>query len=121
MQPVSCENTPNRGRRDPHPPKVGTAVRKLAVAAVDLAPLVEQRDDLVLFLGQQPMHRLTARSAIRKLITGTTIHPPPHPVLLDVQHPARLTDRHARLEGLVDQLKQARLRGRINTSGDPAT
>lgn len=50
------KNPPDARGRDPDPAQVGTAMRELAMTAVGLAPLVEQRQDLRGLLGQQPMH-----------------------------------------------------------------
>ena len=45
-QAVCSQNAHHRRRRDPHPARVGAAVRELAMRAIDLAPLVKERQDL---------------------------------------------------------------------------
>jgi hypothetical protein len=55
------QHSPHAGRRDPDPTQVGAAVGQLAVTALDLTPLVEQRHDLGRLLGQQAVHRRPAR------------------------------------------------------------
>ena len=55
------QHPPHGGRGHPHPAQVRAAVRELAVRAVGLAPLLEQRQDLGAPRSEQPVHRRPAR------------------------------------------------------------
>ena len=70
---------------------------ELAMGAVNLAPLVEQGDDLGDLLGQQPVDRAAARGQVLQLVGGTTLQPPPRAPLAQLQRGARRPHRPASL------------------------
>lgn len=96
-------------------------MRKFAVGPVDLAPLLEQRQDLLGLLSQDAVHRRPARLGVSQLAAGPAGVPSVGPDLTDLEHPAGSSDRPARLDGLLDQVEQTRLGGRVDAPGDPAT
>jgi hypothetical protein len=69
-QPLRSEHAAHAGRRDPYPAEVAAAVGQLAVGAVDLAPLAEQRHDLGDLVGEQAVHGAAARRVVVELVSG---------------------------------------------------
>jgi hypothetical protein len=61
-------------------------VGQLAVAAVGLAPLVEQGQDLGHFVLQQPVHRGSARRQVDQLTPGPAGDPAVRPPRRQFQH-----------------------------------
>src|SRR5664279_808716 len=59
-QPMSSQNAPDGGWRDPHQPEVAATVRELSMRAIDIAPALEQLKDRAHLLGSEPMHRAAA-------------------------------------------------------------
>jgi hypothetical protein len=96
-------------------------VGQLAMAAVGLCPLVEQRQDLSHLLVEQPMHRMTTGCPVGQLTAGPAGDPAVRPHLTELQHLRRPAQRPARLQRLVEKVEQAGLGGRIDTARDPAT
>ena len=94
---------------------------QFAVGPVDIAPLLEQRQDLGCLIGQHPMHRGPTRGPVSQPATGPPGVPPVGTDLPDFQCPAGPADRPAGIEGVVDQIEQSRFRGRIHPAWDPAT
>ncbi len=94
---------------------------QLTVRPVNLAPLVEQRHDLGGLVGQDPVGWVAARRVVVELVTLTTGQPPPRPTLPEVQFAAGPAQRPTRGNGMVDQLEQPCLGGRVDAQRDPAT
>ena len=115
------QNPAHGGRRHPHPAQVGAAVGELAMRAVDLAPLVEQRQDLGDLLVEQPVHRRPARRRSASCPAARRAS----------QRCARTSRRSSswqarrsdqpRLDRVVEQLEQRGLGGRVDPARDPAT
>ena len=84
-------------------------MRQLAVRAVSLAPLLEQGEDLLHFLSEEPMHRGPTRGPVDQLAAGST------------GEPAVDSDRPPGLDSIVEQVQQAGLGGRIHAAWDTAT
>ena len=94
---------------------------EFAVGPVELAPLVEQRQDLLGLLGQQPVHRGPARRLVGQLAAGSSGDPAVCPPLRQLHAPARPAQGPARLQGLIKQVQQGGLGGRADRVRDPAT
>src|SRR5215217_3068453 len=105
-----------------HPPfQIGAAVSELAVGTVELAPLIEQPQDLGDLPVQQAVHRAATRRPVLELAGGTPAQPPVDAQLIDLKHLAGCPDRPALSRGLLQQLQQPGLGGRIHPGRDPAT
>ena len=96
-------------------------MRELAVRAVGLAPLLEQGQDLVGLLGEEPVHRGPARRPVDELTSGPAGQPAVGPDLAELEHSAGTSDRPPCLEGVVQEVQQAGLGGRIDAAWDAAT
>jgi hypothetical protein len=96
-------------------------VRELAMGPVDLAPLLEQGQDLFGLLGQDAVHRGPAWRGVGELAAGPAGVPAVRTDLADLEHPASPTGRPTCVDGRVDQVQQAGLGGRIDPTRDPAT
>ena len=96
-------------------------MRELAVRAVGLAPLLEQGQDPLGFLRQQPVHRGTARCPVGELASGPAGDPAMGPDLAELEQAAGASDRPTGLDRFIDQVQQAGLGGRIDTAWDAAT
>lgn len=96
-------------------------MRELAVRVVGLAPLLEQGQDLLGFLRQEPVHRGPARSTVDQLATGTAGQPAVGSDLAELEHGTGAADRPPCFDGVVDQAQQAGLGGRIDAAWDVAT
>lgn len=94
---------------------------ELAVRAVGLAPLLKQREDLLDFLSQEPMHRGPTRRPVDQLAPGSAGEPAVGPDLAELEDTADASDRPAGLDSFVDQVEQAGLGGRIDAAWDAAT
>ena len=90
---------------------------ELAVGAVDLAPLAEQRHDLGDLVGEQAVHWAAARRVVLELVSGAAAKPPEGPHLTKLQHLAGGAERPSLLDGLLQQPQQAGLGGLIHPSG----
>ncbi len=62
---------------------------ELAVRAVDLSPLVVERHDLGVLLGQQSVHRIAARGPVLQVMVAAPLGPAVGPHLAQLQLPAR--------------------------------
>ncbi len=93
---------------------------ELAVGAVDLAPLVEQRHDLGDLPVEQAVQRAAARTAVFELVGGAAAKPPVGPHRARLQHPAGRTELEAGRHGPLEQVQQAGLGGRVDPGWDPA-
>src|SRR5215211_7348505 len=89
--------------------------------AVDLAPLVEQRHDLVDLPVEQAVHRAATRGLVGKLVGGPPAQPPVHADLAQLQDPAGVSHRPALPACLLEQVQQPGLGGLIHPGRDPAT
>lgn len=96
-------------------------MRQLAVRAVSLAPLLEQGEDLLHFLSEEPMHRGPTRGPVDQLAAGSTGEPAVDSDLADLEHTADPSDRPPGLDSIVEQVQQAGLGGRIHAAWDTAT
>ena len=94
---------------------------ELAMRAVDLAPLVEQGEDLGHLVPEQPVHGRPARRSIRQLPASPTAQPAVRPPLGELELVAGPAQRPAGVEGLLEQVQQAGLGGRVHPGRDPAT
>jgi hypothetical protein len=103
------QHPPYGGGRHPHPLQVRAAVDELARGAVDLAPLVEQRDDLGDLLGQQLMDRPAARRRVLQQVGGATPQPSPRAPLAQLQRRARRPHRPSLVDGMIEQGQQPSL------------
>jgi hypothetical protein len=95
-------------------------VGELTVAAVGLAPLVEQRQDLGLLLGQQPMRRRPARRFVGQLPAASPTDPTVRPHLAEFELVTDPAHRPAGVEGLVEQVERPALVA-ASTRRDSAT
>ncbi len=96
-------------------------MREFAVTAVGLAPLAEQRDDLLSLLLQQPVHRRAARPRVVQVAMIAAAKPPVGTQLTEFELGARSAQRPALVSGLIEQLEQSSLGGRVDSAGDLAT
>ena len=96
-------------------------MRELAMRSVGLAPLLEQGEDLLGLLGEEPVHRGPARRPVGEPAAGSAGQPAVGPDLAELEHFAGASDRPARLDRFVDQVQQAGLGDRIDTAWDAAT
>ena len=94
---------------------------ELAVGAVDLAPLVIEREDLGAFLGQDRVQRVAARHPVGQCLLGSAGIPTVRTNLTKVQHPGGAPQRPASCEGLIEQTEESGFGGRIDTTWDTAT
>ena len=81
-------------------------MRELAVRAVDLAPLLGQREDRGDLLGPQGVHRPAARPAIFQRVGGLARLPVARAPLAQAEHAARPAQAPARAGRLSDQAEQ---------------
>ena len=88
---------------------------------IDLTPLLEQRQDLGLLLGKDAVHRATTRRPVGQLAMGAAGVPAVGTNLAELEGSAGAADGPAGIEGLVDQVEQPGLGGRIHPVWDPAT
>ena len=96
-------------------------MRELAMGPVNLAPLIEQGQNVIDLPGQQPVDRSAARSTVRQPIISAAPRPAPQPTLGQIQYRTGLPDRPTVPHGGVDQVEQPGLRGRVNPGRDLAT
>ena len=94
---------------------------ELAVRPVGLAPLLEQGQDLLHFLSEEPVHRGPARSTVSELASGPAGEPAVRSDLAELQKRTGAADRPPCLDRVVDQVQQAGLGGRIDAAWDVAT
>ena len=94
---------------------------ELAVGPVDIAPLVEQGQDLGGLLGQDAVHRGPAGLGIGQFPVSPAGVPAVSTDLADPEHPARPAGRPTGLDGGVDQVQQPGLGDRVHPARDPAT
>jgi hypothetical protein len=80
-------------------------VGELAVGAVDLAPLLGQRQDRLDLLVQQPVDRAAAGRPVGQRPGRPPGLPAVDPPLGHLQHPAASLHRQPPSDGLVDQLQ----------------
>jgi hypothetical protein len=92
-----------------HQPEPGPAVGQLAVAAVGLAPRLEQRHDRSPLVLQQPVQRMPTRSPVGQLSGRAANEPAAAPHMIEPEQVSCAPGRPAALDGVVDQLEQAGL------------
>jgi hypothetical protein len=120
-QALARQHAAHAGRRHPHPRQVGAAVGELAVGAVDLAPLLGQPHDRGDLPVQQATHRGATRGLVGQLASGAPAQPPVDAQLADLQHLADGPHPPALLQGLLEQVQQPSLGGRVHPRRDLAT
>src|SRR3954453_3654426 len=89
--------------------------------AVDLCPVVKERDDRLLLALKQAVHRVPAGRSVLQTAGGAALAPAPRPGLAELQVRAGPAVLPAGRGRRVDQLKHARLRGRVDAARDAAT
>src|SRR3954453_20812359 len=89
--------------------------------AVDLCPVVKERDDRLLLALKQAVHRVPAGRSVLQTAGGATLAPAPRPGLAELQVRAGPAVLPACRGRRVDQLEHARLGGRVDAARDPAT
>jgi len=103
---LSCENTPERGRRDPHEVLVGATVSELAMGPVHRSPLLRDLEDHVDLGGQHRVHRAAARRSVHQAAQLALAGPPAvDPVIGDLPQRAHPALRHPVGDGVVDGLE----------------
>src|SRR5690606_15859342 len=118
-QVTALKNPPDRGWVSPEPSQPRPAMGELAVRPVDVGPVVEHRDDLVLFGGCEPVRRVPARRRVIEPRTdGDTVTPAFEPPLRQLQIAARLAGGPAAGLGVFDQIDQRGLGGRVDPPWD---
>jgi hypothetical protein len=96
-------------------------VSELAVTAVGLPPLVEQGQDRLGLLGEQPVQWGPAGALVDQLPAGPAGQPAVCPDLAELKFETGPAHRPAGLEGLGQQVQRPGLGGRVHPAGDPAT
>ena len=94
---------------------------ELAMRPVDLAPLIEQGQDLLRLDAEQPMARRTTRCVVDESAAGPPDQPSVRAPLGQLEPGAGSPQRPARRERLVGQIEQACLGGRVDSGRDTAT
>jgi len=87
---------------------------------VDLAPLLEQLKDRLLLDRPEAVQRGAGLQVIQAAPVAPAA-PPPRPPLVQLYVAAGAAVLPAVGDGLVDQLQQLDLRGRVDSARDPAT
>lgn len=106
---------------EPRPRRLLNPARELAVRPVDLAPLVEQGQDLGRLLGQDAVHRGPARRAVAEAAAGSTGVPPVGTDLAQIEHCAGAPSCPTGIDGFVYEVQQFGLGGRVDPAWDSAT
>ena len=88
--------------------------------AIDIAPLLEQLEDRGHLLRAQTVQRGAGLAVIQAAVI-TSAAPPPRPALIQLEVRAGATMPPAVQHGVVDQLQQLVLGGRVDPARDPAT
>lgn len=96
-------------------------MRELAMRPVGLPPLIEQSQDLLHLLNEEPVHRGTARRPVGELAAGSAGQPTVGSDLAEPEHLSGAADRPSRLDRLIDQVQQAGFGGRTDAAWDAAT
>ena len=91
---------------------------ELATRSVDVAPLIEQRQDLSLLPLQEPADRVPARAGVTEAALSSASLPPPRPTPAQFDHRTRPVQRPAGIDRTVDQGQQRRHGGPVDTGGD---
>src|SRR5829696_8308081 len=121
-QVTAFQDPSDRRRVGPEPAQPRPPMRELAVRPVNLGPLVEHRDDLVLLQGCEAMDRVPARWLVVETVAGGRPAPPPlQSTLGQLEVTARVPCRPATLDRAVDHADQRDLGGRVDPPWDPAT
>ena len=96
-------------------------MRQLAMAAVGLAPLVIQGQDLGHLLGEQAVRGMTTRRPIGQPTGGAAGDPAVRAHLAEPQLRARRPHRPPLTDSVVEQGQQLGFGGRIDPGWDPTT
>ena len=81
---------------------------ELAVAAVDVAPALEQLQDRPALCWGDGVHRRAARSVVVEAARASAVLPAAAPAAVELQHGAGASCSPARLDGAVDEVQQSR-------------
>jgi hypothetical protein len=120
MKAVCSQNAADGRRGNPHQAEVAATVCELSMRPIDIAPGLEQLNDRRDLLGAQAVHR-AARLQIAETVGITPAPPPPRPPLAQLEIAAGATVLPAAGDGLIDQVEQLVLGGRVDATRDPAT
>ena len=90
---------------------------ELAVAAVDVAPALEQLHDRLTLKRGDGMHSGAARRCVIEAACASAVLPATAPATVELQHGAGPSCRPARHHGAVDEIQQAGLHAGIDTRG----
>ena len=90
---------------------------QLAVAAVDVAPGVEQVQDRLAFCGGDGVHRDAARRGVAEAADFAAVPPTATTVAVELEHRARASCCPARLDGAIEEVQQGGLHTGFDTRG----
>jgi hypothetical protein len=88
-------------------------VSEFAMGPIDLAPVIEQGQDLLGLFGQDAVHRRSRRVRCRRACRGLCVPTTGGRGPRRAGHPAGMQDRPAEVDGLVDQFQPPGLGGRV--------
>src|SRR4051812_14448802 len=108
------------GGRDPDALAVAAAVRELAMRAINVLELLEDREYLGFLVGRDRVQRRTG-TPIDQHAGGPELAPAPRAALAQLEVPAHAPVIPSARNGLVDKPQQLVLGGRRDTPRDPAT
>lgn len=94
---------------------------ELAVRPVDLAPLVEQGEDLGFFSGQDAVGWAAARGLVGQSTAAAAGVPAMGTDLAEVERATGPADRPAGIHRFIDEVEQPCLGGRVDPAWDSAT
>ena len=92
-------------------------MRELAVAAVDVAPALEQIQDRPALKRGDGMQRGAARSAVVEAACASAVLPAAASAAVELQHGAGPSCGPARPDGAVDEVQQAGFHAGVDTRG----
>src|SRR4051812_19608163 len=108
------------GGRDPDALAVAAAVRELAMRAINVLELLEDREYLGFLVGRDRVQRRTG-TPIDQHAGGPELAPAPRAALAQLEVPAHAPVIPSARNGLVDKPQQLVLGGRRHSPRDPAT
>ena len=96
-------------------------MRQLAMRPVHRTPLLDQIEDRLLLLRQDPVHPVAdRRTVLQRARLGEPSAPAVHAHILDLEHPARTRVRPPGRHRAIDQPHQLELGLRAHARGDRA-
>ena len=90
---------------------------ELAVAAVDVAPALEQLQDRPALCWGDGVHRGAARSVVVEAARASAVLPAAAPAVVELEHRASPRCAPAFVDGAVDEVQQGRFGAGLNTRG----